>query len=265
MTSYPVQERDGILWAWFGEPGRSRLHRVPELPWLADPAWATVGGESVAAAGYLLLHESFADVTQVPFVAPEIAPAVLGLEPPPLDVVVTETTVTLHREYPAAPLPAWQAGMLEADGTAEFSTSHDGIFLSPALWVDHWDVHGSGGETARMRFTHLESRLISPGHSRVLWRVSRDFAAHDVGAGATLTEMFEPYYQRVVAAMETAAGGARPRRVRTGDQRQRRRGSAEGARDRGFADRGGSSAHAPHESRGRRLTQPPARPPPDPQ
>ena len=64
------------------------------------------------AAGFLLLHENFADVTQVPFVAPEIAPAVLAATTPPLEVVVTETTVELRREFPAAPLPGWQAEML---------------------------------------------------------------------------------------------------------------------------------------------------------
>lgn len=203
VASYPVQESDGVVWAWFGEPGRSRLHRVPELPWLAGDGWATVGGETEAATGYLLLHESFADVTQIPFVAPDIAPSVLGAEPPPLDVVVTETTVALHREYPPAPLPDWQARMLDVPADAAFSTSQDGFFLSPGAWVDHWDVSGADGARARMRFTQLVTP-VGPGRSRVMWRVSRDFAVNDPGAGAILAAMFEGYYARVVAAMETA-------------------------------------------------------------
>ena len=36
VASYPVQERDGVVWLWLGESGRARLHRVPELPWLTD-------------------------------------------------------------------------------------------------------------------------------------------------------------------------------------------------------------------------------------
>jgi vanillate O-demethylase monooxygenase subunit len=120
-----------------------------------------------------------------------------------LDVVVTETTVALHREYPAAPLPEWQAGMLEVGADVEFRTFHDGFFLSPAVWVDHWDVRSDDGQTARMRFAHLVTP-VGPRRSRVLWRVSRDFAPADTDAGSTLTSMFEPYYERVVAAMETA-------------------------------------------------------------
>jgi vanillate O-demethylase monooxygenase subunit len=201
VASYPVQESDGIVWAWFGEPGRARLHRVPSLPWLADPAWATVGGEREVAAGYLLLHESFADVTQVPFVAPDISPVVLA-SPPPLDVVVTETTVALHREFPPAPLPAWQAQML-GGASDDFATAQDAFFLSPAAWVDHWDVTSSDGRTARLRFTQLVTPM-GPGRSRVAWAVSRDFAVDDASAGDLCASLFDDYYARVFRAMETA-------------------------------------------------------------
>lgn len=208
VASYPTQERNGLVWVWFGEPGRARLHRVPELPWLTNEGWATVCGQSELAAGYLLLHENFADVTQVPFVAPEIAPVVLGAEQPPLDVVVTETTVTLHRSFPPAPLPPWQADLLGVDNEAQYTTAQDGYFLSPAAWVDHWDVtpldrEASPSRTARLRFTQLVTPVDSE-HSRVLWAVSRDFAVDDRAAGITVTDVFEHYYRRVMSVMEVA-------------------------------------------------------------
>ncbi|MBI1378053.1 MAG: Rieske 2Fe-2S domain-containing protein [Frankiales bacterium] len=203
VSSYPVQESAGVVWVWFGEPGRSRLHRVPELPWLGADGWASVSGEADVAAGYLLLHESFADVTQVPFVAPEISPTVLGSQPPPLDVVVTETTVSLHREFAPAPLPQWQAAMLGVAADVPFATSQEGFFLSPAAWVDHWDVTGPDGRVARLRFTQLVTPL-GAGRSRVMWRVSRDFAVGDAQADGTVAAMFRDYYGRVMSAMETA-------------------------------------------------------------
>ena len=201
VASYPVQERDGLVWVWLGEAGRARLARVPELPWLDDESWAGVGGSSLVAAGYLLLHENFADVTQVPFVAPDIAPSVIA-DAPPLDVVVTETTVTLRREFPPARLPAWQAGLLGA-GEAEFTTLQEGYFLSPAVWVDHWDVTGADGATGRLRFTHLVTPL-DEGISQLHWQVDRDFAVGDDAADDLMLEMFGDYYDRVIVAMETA-------------------------------------------------------------
>ena len=200
VASYPVAERDGLVWLWLGEPGRARLHRVPELPWLGDAGWATVGETRDVAAAALLLHENFADVTQVPFVAPEIAPAALA-SAPPLEVVVTETTVELRREFPASPLPAWQAellGLSSGDGT----TVQGGFFLSPAVWVDHWDTTYAGG-VARLRFTQLVTP-VDATVSRLHWRVSRDFAVEDAAADARMLEMFADYYARVVVAMETA-------------------------------------------------------------
>jgi vanillate O-demethylase monooxygenase subunit len=202
LTTYRVIERDGLVWVWLGAPGRSVRHRVPELPWLARDGWAAVGGQREVAAGFLLLHENFADVTQVPFVAPEIAPSVLGAQAPDLTVEVTETTVTLRRSFAPAPLPAWQADMLGARGV-HYSTAQAGFFVSPAAWVDHWDVTAPDSRVARLRFAQLVTP-IEAGRSRVLWRVSRDFAVEDADAGFRVAAIFEEYYGRVFAAMETA-------------------------------------------------------------
>ena len=200
VAAYPVDERDGVVWVWLGEPGRARLHRVPDLPWLTGPGWATVGATEEVAAGFLLLHENFADVTQVPFVAPEIAPAVLEGTPPPLDVVVTETTVELHRRFPPAPMPAWQAGLVDGSHR-DLATVQAGFFVSPALWVDHWDVVAEDGPVARLRFTHLITP-VDEGRSRLHWRVSRDFALGDAAADTQMRELFADYYARVRIAME---------------------------------------------------------------
>jgi vanillate O-demethylase monooxygenase subunit len=207
VASYPTQERDGLVWVWLGEPGRARLSRVPELAWLTDPGWATVGDTATIEAGFLLLHENFADVTQVPFVAPDIAPAALAEAPPPLEVVVTETTVELGRTFPATPVPAWQAEMLEL-GAAAGRTVQRGFFHSPAVWSDQWDVAwdadaGRGEGTARLRFTQLVTPL-DDRRSRLHWRVSRDFAIDSAAADEQMTAMFGDYYARVQHAMETA-------------------------------------------------------------
>jgi len=201
VAAYPVEERNGLVWVWLGEPGRARLHRVPELPWLTDDGWAGVGGSEEVGAGFLLLHENFADVTQIPFVAPEIAPAALATSTPPLEVVVTETTVELRREFPAAPLPGWQAESLGSD-VGDATTVQGGFFLSPAVWADHWDATYPGG-SARLRFTQLVTP-VDRGLSRLHWRVSRDFALVDPDVDARMHVMFRDYYARVRAAMETA-------------------------------------------------------------
>lgn len=203
VTSYPVRESDGLVWIWLGKPGRAGLHRIPELPWLVDGTWSTVAGEEEVFASFLLLHENFADVTQVPFVAPEIAPAVLGTTPPALEVVVSETSVSLHRDFPPAPLPTWQAEIVGCPLDAPFRTEQSGFFPSPAVWIDHWDSQASDGTWMRLRFTHLVTP-IDESSSRLLWAVSRDFALGNRAVDQYLEGIFTDYYDRVIDAMEIA-------------------------------------------------------------
>jgi vanillate O-demethylase monooxygenase subunit len=203
VASYPVREADGLVWVWLGEPGRAALHRIPDLPWLDDDGWSTVSGEEDVLASFLLLHENFADVTQVPFVAPDIAPSVLGATPPPLEVVVSETSVSLHRDFPPAPLPAWQAEIVGCPLDTPFRTEQSGFFPSPAVWVDHWDAQAEDGTWIRLRFTHLVTP-IDESSSRLLWAVSRDFALGNRAVDQYLDGIFTDYYDRVIDAMEIA-------------------------------------------------------------
>ena len=203
VASYPVREADGLVWVWLGEPGRAALHRIPDLPWLDDDGWSTVSGEEDVLASFLLLHENFADVTQVPFVAPDIAPSVLGTTPPPLEVVVSETSVSLHRDFPPAPLPAWQAEIVGCPLDTPYRTEQSGFFPSPAVWVDHWDAQAEDGTWIRLRFTHLVTP-IDESSSRLLWAVSRDFALGNRAVDQYLDGIFTDYYDRVIDAMEIA-------------------------------------------------------------
>jgi phenylpropionate dioxygenase-like ring-hydroxylating dioxygenase large terminal subunit len=206
VRAYPVREEQGLVWVWAGEPGRARLHRLPDLPWLIQDGWTAVGGEQMVKAGFLLLHESFADVTKIPVLVPEVSPSVLQAAPPPLDVEVTETTVSLSRRYPPGPLPDWQARALGRSADEELEHLQEGHFLSPAAWVDYWDVvldaSGARPLKARMRFTQLVTP-VDDRVSRLLWRVSRDFSVGDSATTARLAEMFVPYYATLAAALET--------------------------------------------------------------
>ena len=203
VPAYPVREEQGLVWVWAGEPGRAALYRLPELPWLTKPEWASVGGERLVQAGFLLLHESFADVTKIPVLDPALSPSVLKALPPPLEVEVTETTVSLSRKYPPGRLPDWQARALGRPQDEELEHLQEGHFLSPAAWVDHWDVMlDASGTRARMRFTQLVTP-VDDRSSRLLWRVSRDFGVEDSATAARLAELFAPYYATLAAALET--------------------------------------------------------------
>ncbi len=87
-----------------------------------------------------LLQENFADITHVAVVDPFIAPPVLSGSPPPLEVEVTETTVSFSRNYPPAPIATWHAELLGLPTDAEHAQRESGAFVTPGLWVDRWHV-----------------------------------------------------------------------------------------------------------------------------
>jgi phenylpropionate dioxygenase-like ring-hydroxylating dioxygenase large terminal subunit len=205
VPAFPVHEDGVFVWAWLGEPALAALRPPPATPWLSDPGWATLGDVWETEADVLLLHENFADITHVAVVDPFIAPPVLRSSPPPLEVEVTETTVSFSRTYEPAPIPAWQAELLGLPADAEHVQHEQGAFVTPGLWVDRWDVRvESGSDDTKVhtfRFTHAVTP-ISSGRTRHAWRVSRNFALGEQ-AGRVLLPIFTDYYRSVQRILET--------------------------------------------------------------
>jgi len=205
VRAFPVHEDGVFVWVWPGEHALADLRPPAATPWLSDPGWATFGAEWETEADTLLLHENFADITHVAVVDPYIAPPVLHTSPPPLEVEVTETTVSFSRTYQPAPIPEWQAELAELPVGGEYVQREQGAFVTPGLWVDRWDVYvdsvPSETQIHTFRFTHAVTP-IAPGRTWHAWRVSRNFAL-DEQAGKVLLPIFTDYYQRVKAILET--------------------------------------------------------------
>ena len=100
--------------------------------------------------------------------------------PPPLEVEVTETTVSFSRDYPPAPIAAWHAELLGLSTDAEHAQRESGAFVTPGLWVDRWEVQteSDGDQPVTFIFSHAVTP-ISADRTRHVWRVSRNFARGD--------------------------------------------------------------------------------------
>ncbi|HET9647547.1 MAG TPA: aromatic ring-hydroxylating dioxygenase subunit alpha [Microlunatus sp.] len=203
VRGFPVHDDGVFVWVWLGEPSLAALRTPPVLGWLDEPGWVTVGDTWETAADLALLHENFADITHVAVVDPFIAPPVLRNSPPPLEVEVTETTVAFSRTYAKAPIAAWQAELAGLDPDASHVQRERGMFASPGVWVDSWDVEVEGGTppVLTFRFTHAVTP-IAAGRTRHAWRVSRNFALGEQ-ASKVLVPIFTEYYRRVQSILET--------------------------------------------------------------
>jgi len=65
VRSYPVCEKWSAVWVWMGEPALADISRIPDLPWLDDPAWATAPGYLRIDANYQLVIDNLLDLTHL--------------------------------------------------------------------------------------------------------------------------------------------------------------------------------------------------------
>lgn len=63
LRTYPVVERDGVLWVWMGDPARADPGLIVDSGFLVDPGYATVLGYLNVAAHYQLVIDNLLDLT----------------------------------------------------------------------------------------------------------------------------------------------------------------------------------------------------------
>lgn len=205
VRCFPVHEDGTFVWAWGGDSRLATLRTPPDTAWLRSSEWTTFGGIHDTRAAIGLLRDNFADITHVVQVDPAIAPPVLDVGPtPPLEVQVSETTVTFSRRFPAGRVAPWHAQVMELPEDATHMQHEEGAFVSPGLWVDHWSVivagHGDRDGVRTFVFTHAVTPT-SPQTTQHIWRVSRNFSDSSAADG-TLKPLFGGYYARVRGVLE---------------------------------------------------------------
>jgi vanillate O-demethylase monooxygenase subunit len=214
VRSYPVREDGPFVWIWLGVAARSQHVEPPELPALRDPGWAVQGGIVEVAANYLLLHDNALDRTHFPYVHPHRIHRGYVEGPPPLNIEVSETTVSYSRTFAPAPLADWQHEATGLPAEGEYTQRETGTFVSPALHVDEMDVLGPDGTVYRSQFIRAFTP-VDPGNTRVLWRAARNFAVESAAVTERLREVYEgtmvedqPLLEAIQAAAPAGAGHA---------------------------------------------------------
>jgi phenylpropionate dioxygenase-like ring-hydroxylating dioxygenase large terminal subunit len=215
VRSYPVRERPPFVWVWPGHPARSRGTEPPDLPPLREPGWTVLGGELELPVNYLLLHDNALDRTHFPYVHPHRIHRGYVEDPPPLQIEVTETTVSYSRTFTPAPLAAWQheATGLPADGL--YTQRETGTFVSPALHVDDMDIIGPDQRVYRGVFIRAFTP-VDGARTLIIWRGARNYALGEESVTQRLREVYEGTMAEdrpLLEAIQAATGGAPGYRV----------------------------------------------------
>ena len=68
VKSYPVLERDHLVWIWMGEPSLADPAKILDFPYLRDPAWRGMPDYMHYKANYLLIVDNLSDFAHLAFV-----------------------------------------------------------------------------------------------------------------------------------------------------------------------------------------------------
>lgn len=70
VRSYPVVERDRLVWIWMGEPARADADDIADFFWHASPQWRMKPGYLHYQANYQLIVDNLLDFSHLAFVHP---------------------------------------------------------------------------------------------------------------------------------------------------------------------------------------------------
>ena len=70
VRSYPVVERDRLVWIWMGEPARANADDIADFFWHASPQWRMKPGYLHYQANYQLIVDNLLDFSHLAFVHP---------------------------------------------------------------------------------------------------------------------------------------------------------------------------------------------------
>ena len=73
VDSYPLAEKQGMLWIWMGERRRAEEARLPDFPVLDEEGLAWVRGEIEVGSHYELVVDNLLDLSHVEFLHPFLA------------------------------------------------------------------------------------------------------------------------------------------------------------------------------------------------
>ena len=68
VRSYPVVERDHLIWIWMGDPELANEDDILDFPYLREPQWKGIPGYLHYDANYLLIVDNLSDFAHLAFV-----------------------------------------------------------------------------------------------------------------------------------------------------------------------------------------------------
>jgi phenylpropionate dioxygenase-like ring-hydroxylating dioxygenase large terminal subunit len=201
---FPVLEEPPFVWIWLGPPAAAAGSQPPNITWVNDPTWSTFASAWQVNANYMMIHEHYLDFSYAPILHRRDVPAEIESMPAFNDVEVTETTVSYTRLLPDAALTDWEADATGLDRGLTYKRREGGIFVSPAVHRQYWEITAANGELHTTTRTHAITPETETS-THVFMQASRNYRLDDNAVTDRLKSFLAEVAQRDTAILEMAS------------------------------------------------------------
>lgn len=196
VRSYPIVERDALIWLWIGDPARAEVTMVPAHPWLAGAGWTSVTGMEWLSARYGLLIDNLLDLSHETYLhaghigTPEVAATPITTEVDEANRIVRVSRRMVDAECP--PYYAKSTGI-----TGRIDRWQDVEYHAPCLYVLHVRIAPTGihpapdGGDPHAFHVKIVFGITPETETTTLdfWAVARDFGLTDEELSSRLANM----------------------------------------------------------------------------
>jgi phenylpropionate dioxygenase-like ring-hydroxylating dioxygenase large terminal subunit len=183
VKTYPVIEKQNLIWIWLGAAELAHAADVPDLPWLADSAWMPVTGYLNVAADYRLATDNLLDLSHETYVHSHTIGNQAVADNPAKVSVRENRLVRAHREIPDQEPPPFIAQTI---GTSErINRWQTAIYMPPGVHMTEAGIYPVSRSRASAYLTRV-LHLLTPetdNSTHYFWAMCRNYRLSDSSVG----------------------------------------------------------------------------------
>jgi phenylpropionate dioxygenase-like ring-hydroxylating dioxygenase large terminal subunit len=202
VRSFPLVERQQIIWIWMGDPEKADEDLLPDHHWLESPGWTAVGGTLHLEGRAQLLNENLLDLSHLSFLHPGSIGTAEVAEVP-ITTEFDDRSVRVIREMKDIESPG--AFKKTMGLTERIDRTQVASFFPPGFHTTHVSAKPAGDSTDERMCRHKAVHCVTPETrttAHYFWFHTRDYAVGDEEVSALWHEMSIGVFEEDIAAVE---------------------------------------------------------------
>jgi vanillate O-demethylase monooxygenase subunit len=205
VKTYPIVEKQTLIWVWMGAVELADAAVVPDLRWLSDSAWVPVTGYLHVQADYRLATDNLLDLSHETYVHSHTIGNQAVADNPVNVTVVANRIVRAHREIPNQEPPPFIA---ETIGTSErINRWQTAIYMPPGVHMTEAGIFPVSKPRASAYLTRVLHLLTpeTPDSTHYFWAMCRNYRLNDTSVGGPIKKGLDKTFGEDKAILELQA------------------------------------------------------------